>query len=38
MAFVFVVTAERYFNNLGRIGVHPGTEAEGRQAQTGDRV
>ena len=26
MAFVFVVTAERYFNNLGRIGVHPGTE------------
>jgi hypothetical protein len=29
-------TAERYVHNLGRVGVHQGAEAEGRQAQAGD--
>lgn len=31
-------TAERRLNNHGRVGVHQGAEAEGRQAQAGDGV
>ena len=31
-------TAERRLHNHGRVGVHRGAEAEGRQAQAGDGV
>ena len=31
-------TAERRLHNHGRVGVHQGAEAEGRQAQAGDGV
>ena len=31
-------TAERQFHNNGRVGVHQGAEAEGGEAQSGDRA
>jgi hypothetical protein len=33
-----VYTAERHVYNHGRVRVHQGVEAEGREAQPGDRL
>jgi hypothetical protein len=33
-----VYTAERHVHNHGRVRVHQGAEAEGREAQPGDRL